>query len=113
VLNPPPTRKIPILLGGGGERKTLALAARFADIWNTFAEGEDYERKSRVLDEHCARAGRDPAAIERSVLVGGPPEKSGEPLLAMGARLFILSMNPPDALTDVERWVAWRDRRNA
>ena len=113
LLNPPPTRKIPILLGGGGERKTLALVARFADIWNTFAEGEDYERKSRVLDEHCARAGRDPGTIERSVLAGGPPEKSGELLLAMGARLFVLSVNPSDGLTEVERWVAWRDRRNA
>ena len=70
ALNPPPVRKIPVLLGGGGERKTLALVARFADIWNTFAEGEDYERKSRVLDEYCRRFGRDPAAIERSVLAG-------------------------------------------
>jgi alkanesulfonate monooxygenase SsuD/methylene tetrahydromethanopterin reductase-like flavin-dependent oxidoreductase (luciferase family) len=113
VLNPPPTRKIPILLGGGGERKTLALAARFADIWNTFAEGEAYERKSRVLDEHCAQIGRDPATIERSVLVGGPPGKSGEPLRAMGARLFVLGVDPSGDLTEVERWVAWRDRRNA
>lgn len=113
ALNPPPVRKIPILLGGGGERKTLALVARFADIWNTFAEGEDYERKSRVLDSCCAQLGRDPAAIERSVLVGGPPDKSGEPLLAMGARLFVLSVNPSDDLAEVKRWVTWRDRRNA
>lgn len=113
LLSPPPVRKIPILLGGGGEQKTLAMAARFADIWNTFAEGEDYARKSRLLDRHCARIGRDPAGIERSVLVGGPPEKSGEQLLEMGARLFVLSMNPPDNLAEAERWVAWRDRRNA
>jgi probable F420-dependent oxidoreductase len=113
VLNPPLTRKIPILLGGGGERKTLALVARFADIWNTFAEGADYERKSRILDQHCARIGRDPAAIERSVLAGGAPEKSGEPLLAMGARLFVLSVDPSGDLAEVGRWVAWRDRRNA
>jgi len=113
ALNPPPVRKIPVLLGGGGERKTLALVARFADIWNTFAEGEDYERKSRVLDEYCRRFGRDPAAIERSVLAGGPPDKSGESLLAMGARLFVLSVNPSDDLAEVKRWVAWRDRRNA
>ena len=113
LLNPRPLRKIPILVAGGGERKTLALVARFADIWNTFAEGEEYARKSRILDEHCAQIGRDPAAIERSVLVGGSPEESGGPLLDMGARLFVLGMNPADDLADVERWVAWRDRRNA
>jgi probable F420-dependent oxidoreductase len=111
LLSPPPTRKIPILVGGGGEHKTLAVVARYADIWNTFAEGEDYVRKARILDEHCARIGRDPAQIERSVLVGGAPEAVGEPLAANGVRLFVLGVNPPYDLSEVERWIAWRDRR--
>ena len=111
LLNPPPTRRIPVLVGGGGERKTLAIVARHADIWNTFAEGDDYARKSRILDEHCAAIGRDPALIERSVLVGGDPAAVGEPLLAHGVRLFILGVNPPYDLAEVERWIAWRDRR--
>ncbi len=110
--NPPPVRKVPILVAGGGERNTLALVAQYADIWNTFAEGDDYARKSRILDEHCARIGRDPAVIERSVLVGGPPQRSGESLLAMGVRLFVVGVNPADDLSEVERWVAWRDQRN-
>ena len=110
LLSPPPTRKIPVLIAGGGERKMLAVVARYADIWNTFAEGEDYARKSRILDEHCARTGRDPAGIERSVLVAGDPAAVGEPLLAMGVRLFIVGVHPPFDLREVERWIAWRDR---
>jgi probable F420-dependent oxidoreductase len=115
VLNPPPVRKIPVLVAGAGERKTLALVARHADIWNALLPDEEsYRRKSRLLDEHCARIGRDPGTIERSVLVAGPPEDLGERHLALGASLFILHLNPhDDDLTEVERWVAWRDRRNA
>jgi probable F420-dependent oxidoreductase len=114
ALNPPPVRKIPILVAGAGERKTLALVARHADIWNALLpDAESYERKSRLLDEHCARIGRDPSTIERSVLVAGPPDTLGEQHLALGASLFIVMMNPQDDLAEVKRWVAWRDRRNA
>jgi probable F420-dependent oxidoreductase len=109
LLAPPPTRKIPILVAGGGEQKTLAVVARHADIWNTFAEGEDYVRKSRILDQHCAAIGRDPAEIERSVLVAGDPEAVGEPLFAHGVRLFVLGVDSPYHLGEVERWIAWRD----
>ena len=101
-------------MAGAGERKTLALVARHADIWNALLpDAESYERKSRLLDEHCARIGRDPSTIERSVLVAGPPDILGEQHLALGAALFIVMMNPQDDLAKVERWVAWRDRRNA
>jgi hypothetical protein len=62
-------------------QRAIPLVARFTDICNTFVEGEDYERKSRVLDEHFAQVAQDPATIERSVLAGGSPEKSGEPFL--------------------------------
>jgi probable F420-dependent oxidoreductase len=114
LLNPPPVRQIPILVAGSGERKTLALVAEHADIWNALLpDAESYKRKSGVLDEHCARIGRDPGAIERSVLVAGPPENLGEQHLALGATLFVVLMNPSDNLAEVERWVAWRDRRNA
>jgi probable F420-dependent oxidoreductase len=113
-LNPPPTRKIPILIAGAGEQKTLGLVAEYADIWNALLpDAETYAHKSRILDEHCARIGRDPSTIERSVLVTGPPEKHGEEHLALGASLFIVLVSPQDDLAEVERWVAWRDRRNA
>src|SRR6266545_4201971 len=70
-LNPPPTRKIPVLIGGGGERKTLRLVARHADIWHSFADAETLERKVGILRQHCADVGRDPAEIEISTAVRG------------------------------------------
>ncbi len=47
---PPPTRKIPILIGGEGEKITLRLAAHYADIWNGFGPAEKYRHKNEVLD---------------------------------------------------------------
>lgn len=61
-LNPAPTRDIPVLIGGGGERKTLRLVAQHADIWHSFTSAEEYPAKSEVLARHCADVGRDPAA---------------------------------------------------
>lgn len=57
----------PIVLGGGGEKLTLRVVAKHADMWN-FGSGEPEEgaRKSGILDEHCAAIGRDPATIRRS-----------------------------------------------
>ena len=53
-LNPAPTRRIPVLVGGGGEKKTLRITARHADIWHGFGDAEVIGRKHRVLDEWCA-----------------------------------------------------------
>jgi len=70
LLNPPPVRgKIPILIGGAGEKVMLRLVAQWADTWHGFGAPEVIAHKCRVLDEHCAEIGRDPAEIERSVLV--------------------------------------------
>src|SRR4051794_39579253 len=79
-LNPAPTRKIPVLIGGGGEKKTLRLVAKHADIWHSFGDAEVVQRKVSVLDEWCAREGRDPAQIERSVGVQGAPGETGQRL---------------------------------
>jgi alkanesulfonate monooxygenase SsuD/methylene tetrahydromethanopterin reductase-like flavin-dependent oxidoreductase (luciferase family) len=61
---PRPSPAIPLLIGGGGERRTLPLVARYADWWNfnscTF---EEYAHKVAVLKEHCERVGRDPVEI--------------------------------------------------
>jgi alkanesulfonate monooxygenase SsuD/methylene tetrahydromethanopterin reductase-like flavin-dependent oxidoreductase (luciferase family) len=62
--------RVPIMIGGGGERKTLRLVAQYADACNVFGSPEMIARKYRILDEHCAAVGRDPAEIERSTLQG-------------------------------------------
>ena len=62
--------RVPIMIGGGGEKKTLRLVAQYGDACNVFGSPETIARKYRILDEHCAAVGRDPAEIERSTLQG-------------------------------------------
>jgi F420-dependent oxidoreductase-like protein len=65
-LSPRPVGKLPILLGGGGERKTLRMVAQYADEWNVWSDPEIMAQKAGVLDAHCERLGRDPQEIQRS-----------------------------------------------
>jgi F420-dependent oxidoreductase-like protein len=58
----------PILIGGGGERKTLRLVAKYADISNWFGTFEEIVHKGEVLDRHCEAEGRDPATILRTIM---------------------------------------------
>jgi alkanesulfonate monooxygenase len=61
--------RIPILVGGGGERKTLRLVAQYADACNLFGRSPDFVRdKLAVLRQHCDRIGRPYDEIERTVL---------------------------------------------
>lgn len=75
VCDPRPVQdRLPVWIGGGGERRTLRIVAELADGWNVpFISPEDYARKNRVLDEHCEAVGRDPGAVRRSVNVGCAP----------------------------------------
>ena len=65
-LEPKPVGPLPILIGGGGEKKTLRMVATYADEWNIWATPEIMEQKSKVLDQRCAEVDRDPAEILRS-----------------------------------------------
>ena len=115
ALNPAPTRDIPVLIGGGGERKTLRIVAEHATIWHTFGDAEVIAHKSGVLDDWCAQVGRDPAQIERSVGVGrqGRPDDGAEALLAAGVTLFTAEAGGPDYdLGPLQEWLGWRDRQN-
>jgi F420-dependent oxidoreductase-like protein len=60
--------RIPIMVGGGGERKTLRLVARYADACNVFGGPQMLHHKYSVLREHCEAVGRPYADIERSTL---------------------------------------------
>lgn len=67
-LSPKAVGELPLLIGGGGERRTLRIVAAHADEWNIWATPDDMVHKSRVLDGHCADVGRDPAEIARSAV---------------------------------------------
>ena len=67
-LSPKPIGPLPILVGGGGERKTLRMVAQYADEWNVWADNQIMAHKLQVLDDHCERLGRDPATIQRSAV---------------------------------------------
>ncbi|HZJ27023.1 MAG TPA: TIGR03560 family F420-dependent LLM class oxidoreductase [Acidimicrobiia bacterium] len=63
--------RLPIWIGGGGEKVTLRIAARYADGWNVpFVAPDVYAHKVGVLHDHCAREERDPASITKAVNVG-------------------------------------------
>ena len=64
VLTRPVQKRLPILVGGGGERRTLRTAARYADMWHAFESADVMAHKIEVLRKHCADVGRDPAEIE-------------------------------------------------
>jgi F420-dependent oxidoreductase-like protein len=66
-LAPKPVQtRLPILIGGGGEKVTMRIAAQYADEWNTWGTPETLAHKIKVLEEHCERLGRDPKSIRRS-----------------------------------------------
>ena len=95
--NPVPTRQIPVMIGGGGERKTLRVVAEHADLWHSFGDVDTLVRKSAILDEHGAAVGRDTAAlVERSVGVGAPPSEVADALVAAGVTLFTVGTSGPD-----------------
>lgn len=67
----PVQERLPVWVGGGGEKRTLRIVAEHADGWNVpFVTPEEFTRKRAVLAEHCAAAGRDPSEIRCAVNVG-------------------------------------------
>lgn len=114
-LNPPPTREIPVLIGGGGEKKTLRYTAEYADIWHGFGQPDVIRHKNDVLDDHCADIGRDPSEIERSCGASVRRLELGDALVEAGASMITLGFDG-DTRFDfgpVSDWLGWRDDRNA
>jgi F420-dependent oxidoreductase-like protein len=81
----PLQERIPILVGGAGERRTLRLVARHADACNLFGDPDTVRHKLGVLREHCAAEGREPAAITVTHLGAARVVAAGEPREGPGA----------------------------
>ncbi len=114
ALNPAPTRRIPVLIGGGGEKKTLRYTARHADIWHGFGDAATIARKGAILDEWCATEGRTPADIERSTAVETGPDGVAQGLMDAGVTLVTIGLTGPTYdLAKANDWLAWRDEVNA
>ncbi len=114
LLKPPPTRDIPVLIGGGGERKTLRIVAEHADIWHSFSDADELRHKLDVLGSWCERVERDPSEITVSVEPGrGASDARLGEFHALGARLFTMQITAPRYDWDqVRRLLAWRDAVN-
>ena len=112
---PPPVRnRIPIMIGGGGEKVTLKLTAIHADLWNGFGPPEEWARKNRILDNWCAEVGRDPAEIERTVSITREDDidDSLGAFAEAGCTHFILMSAVPPNYERVNALLAWRDKAN-
>ncbi|WP_101949555.1 LLM class F420-dependent oxidoreductase [Mycobacterium sp. 3519A] len=111
-LMPPPLRKIPVLIGGGGEKKTIPAAARFADIWHTGGELDLFVRKTAILAAEAAKIGRDDTEIERAV--SWVSTETADGYADAGATMFTVSVfGSPDGydLAELKAALAWRDSR--
>ena len=118
IGNPPPVRgKIPIMIGGGGEKVMLKLVAQHADIWHGFGTPDEIRHKCGVLDAHCAALGRDPAEIERSVLFEAHDLATADDALfdayveAGATYLFYSGTGPDYDLAGLRQLLDWRARR--
>ena len=118
IGNPPPVHgKIPIMIGGGGEKVMLRLVAEHADIWHGFGTPDVIRHKCGVLDAHCAAIGRDPAEIERSIMFEAHELVDADDALfdacvEAGATYFFYSGAGPDYdLAGLRQLLDWRARR--
>ncbi|CCW10174.1 LLM class F420-dependent oxidoreductase [Rhodococcus aetherivorans] len=111
-LNPPPTRHIPLLIGGGGPRKTIPLVAQYADIWHSFGDLDTHKEKAEILAARCTDAGRSPNEVERSVPWPGTAHAAA--FVDAGVTLFTVGVGGPDYdLSGLLEAIGWRDENSA
>ncbi len=114
-LNPGPVNgKIPILIGGGGEKVTLRIVAQHADTWHSHGDVETIARKSAILDEWCAKVDRNPAEIERSTGISAETLSTAEEHVKNGVTHFTIGTSGPDYdFGPLKELLQWRDSRSA
>ncbi|MCA9879532.1 MAG: LLM class flavin-dependent oxidoreductase, partial [Thermomicrobiales bacterium] len=111
-VNPPPVRDIPVMIGGGGEKVTLRIVAQHANIWNGQGEPEVLAHKNQVLNDWCAKVGRNPDEIERSAQLFGPQFDKLDEYYAAGITHFIAEAGGPDYdLAPLQKLIDWRDSK--
>lgn len=108
-LNPPPLGKMPLLIGGKGERVTLRLVAEHADAWNTFGPPDNFARLSGILDDWCAKVGRDPSEIERTVAITADEVNDFGRYADIGTDHIILMSGGPFNLAPLQSLLQQRD----
>jgi alkanesulfonate monooxygenase SsuD/methylene tetrahydromethanopterin reductase-like flavin-dependent oxidoreductase (luciferase family) len=91
------------MIGGGGEKVTLRLVAEHADQWNGFGPPDEYAHKNKVLDEWCEKVGRDPTAIERTVLIDDDEMGEVEAFLEAGATHVLYGTEAPFDMAPLEK----------
>lgn len=110
VLTPGPVNgRLPLLIGGSGEKVTLRLVAEHATMWNTFGPPENWAQKNGVLDGHCAAIGRDPAEIERTVCIGAEDLGRLDEYVEAGVQHLILMVGHPFDLAELEQVLAFAE----
>ena len=111
-MSPAPLRNpVPIIIGGGGEKRTLRLVAEHATMWNYFGSLEETERKIGVLASWCEKVGRDPDEIEKTVLLNQPEDiEHLEKYRELGISHFIIGMGVPFDFQYAQELLAWREK---
>lgn len=94
-LNPGPVGPMPIMIGGSGRKVTLRIVAEQATSWNTFGSPDEFAETNAVLDDWCAKVGRDPSEIERTVAVDPKAADKVREYAAAGADHLIIMQGPP------------------
>ncbi len=109
ALIPPPVRKLPILIGGTGPKRSLPAVARHADIWHAFQDLDAFRRSSDRVDELAATFGRNGADIERSTLWENA--HGADAFREEGVTLFQIELSSDDGydLTSLKQVLTWRD----
>lgn len=100
--SPQPLNRPKIMIGGGGERKTLRLVARYADACNIFGglDTTDVEHKFSVLKGHCEAEGRDYDSIEKTVLITRPALADVDEFLKAAERYAALGVSEVQTMPD-------------
>ncbi len=102
---PQPNPPIPLLIAGGGEKKTLRVVAKYADWWNyNFCPSEKYAHKQRILESHCREVGRDPSEIVQTyygfLSIVDDPSKVEE-----RDGIYVVGGTPDDVTRELEEFV--------